>query len=141
MKKFALALALCTSMTIAPSKAHAFGIVNLLSTGSLDYVGTPQTFGDIMLTTLCIVFLPVCLLDETAPASAQGFTAQDLMDNGYSQAEIAKIQKGQAAFGAWLKAENKALVREGNMDKGELVSLMSSIKGVTPEYISFVLEN
>jgi len=141
MKKLAIALALVATVSAAPKKAQAFGLVNILATGSLDYVGAPQTFGDLALTTLCLVFLPVCLLDETAPANVSGFSQQDLLDNGYSLAEIASLQQGQVAFTGWLKAENKALVRDGNMPKEELVSLMSSIEGMTPEYIGFVLEN
>lgn len=132
MKKFVLAFALIASLT-AP-QAHAFGVLT-----GFAFVGTPSSDADWSATVLCVALLPLCILDEKT--ESYSFSKQDLVDNGYSAAAVDAIVNGQNALAAHLAASNSAITAEGSMTKADVVSFISTVKGVTPEYVKFVNEN
>lgn len=133
MKKVILSLALAASL-VAP-QAHAFGILT-----GFRYVGTPRTSEDVAATFLCLALLPLCLLDEKTDET-YSWSKQDLIDNGYSEARVEAIVNGQDALAAYLAANNSAITTEGSMSKAEIVNFISTVKGVTSEYVQFVNEN
>lgn len=141
MKKLLLASLLSLSMMAPSSNAHAFGIVTFLANGDLAFVGAPQTLQDYALTALCIVTLPFCVLDESAPSSEASLSPKALLDNGYSESEIQNIIQGQKVLTSWLAQNNKGIVREGSMSPSEMKEFMNSIEGMTPEYAQFFVEN
>jgi len=132
MKKFVLSFALAASL-VAP-QAHAFGILT-----GFRYVGTPSSDADWAATFLCVALLPLCVLDEKT--EAYSWSKQDLIDNGYSEARVEAIVSGQNALAAHMAANNSAITKEGSMSKAEVVNFISTVKGVTPEYVQFVNEN
>lgn len=139
MKKFAIALALVATMFSAAPKAEAFGIVNIIATGRLDYVGMPRTQADMILTVACIALLPLCILDEQAGGNT--VSAQYLLENGYSADQVAAIVEGQNALTSHLEKNGLQITREGNMSKEELASFVLSVPGTNAEFANFMINN
>lgn len=140
MKKLILTAACVATMFSAVStpNAHAFGIVNLVSTGSLDYVGTPQTHEDMMLTVACIALLPLCILDEE---SADGVDASALIDSGYEVEEVEAIVVGQEALSAFLVENDKKMDMSIESTDAEKAETLSVVPGMTTEFINFAIDN
>lgn len=140
MKFFSLFLAFSISCAVTAPKANAYMLVNSAYGGYAE--GVMSEIGSSPLTTiLCVLLLPVCLLDEVAPEGMPSFTEEDLLNNGYTLAEIGALKQGQAKLSQWLRDNDLKLVREGSMDPRELAQTLGRIEGMTPEYVQFVLEN
>lgn len=131
-------VALSLSNLFAP-KANAFGLINLAVDGRLDYVGTPTTMQDFVLTAMCIALLPFCILD--GQSAAGHVTVADLRNNGYSEAEINSIMAGQNAVVSYLQTNKLAVQKSGSMNSVELAAFISQVPGVTPAYVNFVVNN
>lgn len=148
-RSIAAALAIsCLSMSLFVPKANAVLIVSALSDPYSDHGygdGYPhhyhhRYYGPApLLVFTCIVFLPICLLNEKSGDAS--ITPQDLLDNGYEQVTIDQIQKGQDAWISYLSSQDLKVERGGTMTNDQLAIMMKTIPGVTPEYIEFARTN
>ena len=142
MRKSLVSCALVAGLlaTIPTPKAHAFGIIDLLGSGRLNYVGQPQDPGEFAATVLCVILLPLCILEESDEGT--GLLATDsLLDSGYDASEAAAIIEGQNAVVGYLKKNDLGVTPDGAMTVEELVARFSAMPGVTPEYLDFVVQN
>lgn len=134
MKKLLIATAL-TAVTattaLVPQKSQAFGVVNLIVTGNLDYVGVPRTYQDMLMTTLCIVLLPICILEDGAKAQ-ETMTHANLVANGFSESEAQNILSGHQAV---VSSLSKSSTSE------DIQRAISEVASVNADYNEFVQVN
>jgi hypothetical protein len=93
--------------------------------------------GDVI---LCLVLLPLCLLDKEVEGLQ--VSEQTLRDNGYGDAEIEDIFQGQQMMFKAIKAK-KINVEKRIMNKPKILSteLEKQIPGIPQSYIEFVRNN
>jgi len=137
MKKFLFtALLAVTTLVSFPRSAHAYLIVC-----SQDMECNPgyNTTGEAMLQVVgCVLLLPICLLDAD---SAAGINKQDLLDNGYSEAQVAHLMKEQSTLTTLLKGQNKSIIFEGGRQENNVEEVLRSVNPrVSTEYIQFFTE-
>lgn len=112
----AAAMALTMGVSAIPQKSQAFGIVNLMSTGRLDYVGVPRTYNDMVLTTICIALLPFCILQDGTGAN-EVLSYENLLANGYTISEAKQVLAGhnevvERVVAAGASADQKAIIAD-----------------------------
>jgi hypothetical protein len=133
MYTVALALALTLGLqAFQPREAKAVLLVEAASGGYIDF-NVPEI-------VLCVVALPICLLDQkAAPASA--YSRQDLLDNGYSADQVALIEHDQTVVMTALQAKHEQMVVQRNDTR---MTLARALRGIDPhvseEYIGFVAD-
>lgn len=122
MKKMAIVLALGSILVLGvPKKADAFALMGL------------ELFpADMIGATLCLFFLPFCILDESIDGSSS-ITGQDLIDNGYQPLEIKSIVKSQYTVVDYVKSNG--------VSEQLTLGQISEIPGVEKEYLQFVQDN
>ncbi|MNJ98429.1 hypothetical protein D3C87_161950 [compost metagenome] len=106
MKKAILGLAMAAIMgvTAVPQQSQAFGIINIIATGRLDFVGHPSSYNDILATTVCILLLPFCILQDGTQAQ-DVMTAENLLANGYTATEAQEILAGHREVSSSVAAQ------------------------------------
>lgn len=136
-----LGLSLISSAAYTP-KAHAYLLLEGAS-GSRPSDG-PWSDGIIVAAsyvTLCVIILPLCLLDQETDGNVSTSSAH-LAANGYSQDEIAQIIADQAATVEALNA-NKAILKIMPFDNR--VTIANDLRQINPSvsetYIDFVVES
>jgi hypothetical protein len=133
----ALAIAISSvfgSLLYTP-QSNAYALVSLVAYG---YVvsATGNRGSD---TIFCVALFPFCLLDQKMDGAAN-VTKEDLARNGYGSAEIEQIVAGQSAVVNHLAANNLRITEEGSLSFNQVLSFVSKVPGVTPEYVQFVRE-
>ncbi|MFL5783281.1 MAG: hypothetical protein ACJ76H_01645 [Bacteriovoracaceae bacterium] len=141
LMNFVLGLALISSAAYTP-KAHAYLLIEGAS-GSTPADG-PWHDGIIVAasyTVLCLIVLPLCLLDEEGNGQ-YATTASHLAANGYSQEEINQIIADQASTVVGLKS-HRASLKIMSFDTRE--SIAKDLRTVNPSvsdtYINFISES
>jgi len=133
LKISALALSLvATSTFVAPSRAHAFLIVEgaageTPANGPWGPGNNTTALQSASLVLLCVITLPICLLDEKS--NGQSVSATDLAANGYTAQQIGVIQQDQSQLTARLQAKNMKLAINTD-DTKETIS--NEIRSVYP---------
>ena len=127
-----LALFFSMAQVVAPSRADAVIIIQAAS-GRVLRPNLPEI-------VLCVILLPLCLLDEKATPS-KVYTAQDLLDNGYTESAVAVIIQDQNQMMSELMSKGQTFVFEANDTP---MTVESSLRAMDPEvsndYINFVVD-
>ena len=141
LMNFVLGLALISGATYTP-KAHAYLLIEGAS--GMTPADGPWHDGIIVAasyTVLCLIVLPLCLLDEEGNGQ-YATTAAHLAANGYSSEEINQIIADQASTVVGLKAKH-AQLKIMSFDTRE--SIAKDLRKVNPSvsetYINFIAES
>jgi hypothetical protein len=143
MKNFLFSLALVSTFSTSfySPKSEATLLV-----GVADMYGLSGPFVGIV---LCIVTLPLCFLNESG---VNDVTRESLLDNGYGEGEVQKILDGKDTVNEFYqKKEKERLETIANgeqsdsqktyVNKLDFLEEISSVPGVTLEYVKFVADN
>lgn len=124
IKALVLVLAISIGLTAMPQRANALLILEA------PLIGQPGYYYDPAAVLLCLFILPFCILNDSADIAH--VSAQDLLDNGYNQAQINNIEAGQNDVANYMKANNMN-------SASQMPQAVEAIKGMlNDDYLSFV---
>jgi hypothetical protein len=128
----ALSLFIFSAQAIAPREAKAVLLVEWAADNH-PVLSLPEV-------VLCVIALPICLLDEkSTPPTA--YSSQDLLDNGYTPAQVTAIETDQTEVMSELQARDLSMEIEKSDDYS---SIATTLRGIDPkvskDYIDFVAD-
>lgn len=124
LKVLAASVALFFGISIAPQKADAMLV---MEPDNAIFFFVPGS------ELVCLLLLPFCILDQKAEITH--VTAQDLRDNGYSDAQISNIEAGQTEVANYMKDHQLK-------NASEMLQAVEAIKSsLNADYLGFVSAN
>jgi len=121
-------------LLMAPQKSEAFLIMYAFGNAATNNHSPGPTFEP---TLLCLLILPICILDEEAPSLK--LDADELRANGYTAQEIAHLESEQNRVTQALRTQNRGLVIAPSDTSTSLRNdLQTIVPTVSVEYINYI---